>query len=199
MGGRGQKYNHRHDDQGRFDFKPPGEEDAGREITFTIPTGPRPPADSPPPPEPPPPGNDWQTVNGSDGAGERPQLAQGQNQRGLGGILQKLLKDYAQKGGIIRNKALAGKNHPTTGIPFDKDGFPDFSGGAQKTVKVPHTGNRRFDDAAANRAAGFPETPKNMTWHYHQDGRTFQLVPQDIHDATGHTGSIGIGNLPGKK
>ena len=41
MGARGQKYNHRHDELGRFDFKPPGEEDAGREITFTIPTGPR--------------------------------------------------------------------------------------------------------------------------------------------------------------
>lgn len=47
---------------------------------------------------------------------------------------------------------MAGKNHPNTGIPFDKDGFPDFSGVAQKTVKVPHTGNRSLRDARSEEA-----------------------------------------------
>ncbi len=102
-------------------------------------------------------------------------------------------------GKVIRNKGLAGGKHRDTGIPFDKDGFPDFSGVAKKTVKVPHTGKRHLDEAAANREAGLKSTPKDMTWHHHQDGRTMQLVPKDIHDKTGHTGSIGIGNLPGKK
>jgi hypothetical protein len=102
-------------------------------------------------------------------------------------------------GTTIRNKDLAGKKHPETGIPFDKDGFPDFSGVATKTVKAPHTGIRAADEAAANRAAGHAATPDGMTWHHHQDGRTLQLVPFDVHRRTGHTGSLGIGNTPGKK
>jgi len=102
-------------------------------------------------------------------------------------------------GTTIRNKDLAGKKHPDTGIPFDKDGFPDFSSVATKTVRVPHTGDRTVDFRAANRAAGYSETPTGMTWHHHQDGHTMQLVPFDIHRRTAHTGSIGIGNTPGKK
>ena len=102
-------------------------------------------------------------------------------------------------GATIRNKDLAGKKHPDTGIPFDKDGFPDFSSVATKTVRVPHTGDRAADFRAANRAAGYAETPTGMTWHHHQDGHTMQLVPFDVHRGTAHTGSIGIGNTPGKK
>jgi hypothetical protein len=102
-------------------------------------------------------------------------------------------------GATIRNRALAGDKHPGTKIPFDKEGFPDFSGVTTKTVKVPHTGIREVDATAANRAAGFNATPKGMTWHHHQDGRTMQLVPESIHGRTGHTGWIGIGNTPGKK
>ena len=101
-------------------------------------------------------------------------------------------------GQALRNQALAGKNHPETGIPFDKQGFPDFSGVATKTVSVPHTGTSA-DAAAANGAAGLASTPDGMVWHHHQDGRTMQLVPRDIHERTGHTGSRGIGNLPGRK
>jgi hypothetical protein len=102
-------------------------------------------------------------------------------------------------GATIRNRALAGKKHPETGVPFDKDGFADFSGVATKTVRVPHTGSHRLDSAAANRAAGHTETPPNMRWHHEPDGHTMRLVPRDIHEKTGHTGSIGLGNLPGKK
>jgi hypothetical protein len=99
----------------------------------------------------------------------------------------------------LRNEGLAGQKHSITGIPFDERGFPDFSGVAQAEVTVPHTGNRGVDEAAANRAAGIDSTPSGMTWHHHQDGYIMQLVPLDVHRATGHTGSIGIGNLPGRK
>ena len=102
-------------------------------------------------------------------------------------------------GKSIRNEALAGKQHPETGIPFDKQGFPDFSGVSQKTVSAPHTGIRDTDVAAANRLAGYASTPDGMTWHHHQDGYTMQLVPFDIHSKTGHTGSLGIGNTPGRR
>ena len=102
-------------------------------------------------------------------------------------------------GATIRNKDLAGKKHPDTGIPFDKEGFPDFSGVTQKEVKFPQAGNYTTDFAKANQLAGYSETPKDMTWHHHQDGNRMQLVPLQIHRQTGHTGSIGIGNLPGKR
>jgi hypothetical protein len=102
-------------------------------------------------------------------------------------------------GKTIRNQALAGQKHPDTGIPFDTQGFPDFSAVATNTVSIPHTGNRVSDESAANAASKIGRTPDNMTWHHHQDGRTMQLVPKDIHSRTGHTGSIGIGNTPGKK
>ena len=102
-------------------------------------------------------------------------------------------------GMTLRNQALAGQKHPVTGIPYDKQGFPDFSGVAQATVRVPHSQNRSADFAAADRAAGFATRPQNMTWHHHQDGYTMQLVPRGVHEATGHTGSIGIGNLPGRR
>jgi Phage portal protein/DNase/tRNase domain of colicin-like bacteriocin len=100
---------------------------------------------------------------------------------------------------VIRNKELAGKKHPETGIPFDKDGFPDFNGVAKNTVQLPHTGNREADFSVADRLSGYANRPDGYTWHHHQDGNTMQLVPSDIHRGTGHTGSIGIGNLPGKR
>ncbi|MEQ1613894.1 MAG: HNH endonuclease [Hyphomicrobiaceae bacterium] len=99
----------------------------------------------------------------------------------------------------LRNQALAGQKHPVTGIPYDAKGFPDFFGVAQKSVSVPHTGDRVKDTTAANAKAGLSATPPDMTWHHHQDGYIMQLVPSDVHRATGHTGSIGIGNLPGKR
>jgi HK97 family phage portal protein len=103
-------------------------------------------------------------------------------------------------GTTIRNKDLAGKKHPDTGVPFDSQGFADFSGVATRTVTIPggHRGTN-WDFGAANHAANLPSTPPGMTWHHHQDGRTMQLVPRDVHSRTGHTGSRGIGNLPGKR
>jgi RHS repeat-associated protein len=91
-----------------------------------------------------------------------------------------------------RNAHLAGKTHPVSGIPFDAQGYPDFSSVATETVEITQTGNRAVDFAAANRAAGLAETPKGFTWHHHQNGTTMQLVPTAIHRATGHTGGVAL-------
>ena len=93
----------------------------------------------------------------------------------------------------IRNGGLAGQTHPKTGVTFDKDGFPDFSGVAKTTVRIEQTGSRAGDFRAANKAAGLENTPRGYTWHHHQDGTTMQLVPRDIHGATGHTGGFRLG------
>jgi HK97 family phage portal protein len=101
-------------------------------------------------------------------------------------------------GATIRNQAWAGGRHPDTGIPFNGQGFPIYDSVATHTVRIPHTGTAS-DVRAANRAAGFSTTPHGMVWHHHQDGYTMQLVPEEVHRRTGHTGSRGIGNLPGRK
>jgi hypothetical protein len=95
-----------------------------------------------------------------------------------------------------RNGHLAEKEHPATGVPFDQKGYPDFkaAGVVRAEVKITPTGNRPGDFAAANRAAGFKSTPEGYTWHHHQDGTTMQLVPTEIHRATGHTGGFSSGN-----
>jgi len=92
----------------------------------------------------------------------------------------------------IRNAHLAGKKHPKTGVPFDKDGYPDFraAGVVQKEVKIKFSGNRNKDVLLANQRAGLSKRPKDHTWHHHQDGTTMQLVPKTIHEQTGHTGGF---------
>jgi RHS repeat-associated protein len=89
-----------------------------------------------------------------------------------------------------RNAHLAGKNHPVTGVPFDAQGYPDFSSVATKTVTIKQLGNYTTDFTDANRAAGLQNTPKDYTWHHHQDGITMQLVPNETHRLTGHTGGV---------
>lgn len=103
------------------------------------------------------------------------------------------------------NSKYAGKNYPASKLPpklrskypngvnFTKDGYPDFSPYAQKSVPVEGLkGNTGSDFTRANKAAGLKRTPEGYTWHHHQDGKTMQLVPTDLHDAVRHTGGASI-------
>jgi hypothetical protein len=92
----------------------------------------------------------------------------------------------------IRNAHLAGKTHPRTGRQFNEKGFPDFSSVSVRTVRIQQTGDRVVDAQAANKAAGLAKTPEGFRWHHHEDGVTMQLVPTEIHAATGHTGGVAI-------
>jgi hypothetical protein len=90
------------------------------------------------------------------------------------------------------NSKYAGGTHPS-GVSFNQQGFPDFSPYAQKTVVIDDlTGQRAIDEALANKAAGYPSTPQGYTWHHVEDGKTMQLVPRDIHQATAHTGGAAV-------
>jgi RHS repeat-associated protein len=92
----------------------------------------------------------------------------------------------------VRNGHLAGQSHPITGVPFDAEGFPDFSSVAIRTVVIEPTGSRAGDYRAANAAAGLKSKPIDYTWHHHQDGVTMLLVPYDIHQRTGHHGGFSL-------
>jgi len=94
----------------------------------------------------------------------------------------------------IRNKHLAGRSHPMTGVPFDLDGYPDFGAWSKMEVTLPggHKG-RPHDFRAADAmymAAHGTTRPNSLLWHHHQDGFRLQLVDKMIHAKTGHTGSL---------
>lgn len=96
----------------------------------------------------------------------------------------------------IRNKELAGGLHPKTKVPFNKKAYPDFTNYLYKNgkndVKIVPTGSRKSDAMAANKIAGYQTTPKNYTWHHHQNKGRMQLVKKKIHLLTGHTGGFSI-------
>jgi RHS repeat-associated protein len=98
-------------------------------------------------------------------------------------------------GGVpkVRNGALAGGEHPKTGVPFDDNGFPDFSDWRHPDVpdvQIELSGSRGTDFARANREAGLSETPEGYTWHHHQEPGLMQLIERGIHAKTGHTGGF---------
>jgi hypothetical protein len=95
-------------------------------------------------------------------------------------------------GRIPINSKHAGGEHPS-GVDFSKKGFPNFRPYAVAQVEVEGlTGKYDEDAAMANQAAGLAKTPDGLVWHHVEDGKTMQLVPQDIHDAARHTGGAAI-------
>ncbi|WP_282092535.1 RHS repeat-associated core domain-containing protein [Epibacterium ulvae] len=114
----------------------------------------------------------------------------------------------ARNSSNLRNSDLAGKSHPDTGVPFDSDGFSDFSDHLYKGVdefgkKIKSDvnigrivdGSRKRHENLANKAAGLKRTPEGYTWHHHQDSGRMQLVRTDKHRGTGHTGGYSIAQL----
>jgi RHS repeat-associated protein len=95
------------------------------------------------------------------------------------------------------NAHLAGGTHPVTGVPFDSQGFPDFSAyrdPATPDVVITLTGSRPQDFAAADKAAGITAAYRKgkWTWNHHQNCGVMQLVSMSVHAKTGHTGGFSI-------
>jgi hypothetical protein len=120
-------------------------------------------------------------------------------------ILLKDIPDTVDKigGRYPHNAEYAGKKFPVEKLPedlqkkypnsvgFDEKGFADYKPYTKKEVQVEGlTGKHSSDFNKANKVAGYTETPKDYTWHHHQDGKTMQLVPRDIHKAVAHTGGV---------
>ena len=107
-------------------------------------------------------------------------------------VLSKALRRAWRKyGRAIRNSKLAGTVYK--GVRFTKEGFPDFSKVAKKTVKVAGlTGNYAHDAKLANAAAKMDAVPKDMVWHHVEDGATMMLVPKSIHNEIAHTGGAAL-------
>ena len=79
------------------------------------------------------------------------------------------------------------------GVNFSTDGFPNFTPYTKAKAEIPNlSGKRSSDEKLANKAVGLKETPKGYTWHHHQDGKTMQLIPSDVHNGVRHTGGAAI-------
>jgi len=78
------------------------------------------------------------------------------------------------------------------GVRFNSAGFPDFRPYATRRVELDGLTGGRGDFARANAASGLRQTPRGMTWHHVEDGRTLLLVPTRLHQAVGHTGGAKI-------
>lgn len=97
------------------------------------------------------------------------------------------------------------KKYPD-GVPFSKNGYPDFSNYAKETITMEKyssrnaalgkclTGQRAHDNSLANKMAGYSSTPEGYTWHHLEDCRTVQLIPTDLHSEVRHTGGASILN-----
>lgn len=122
------------------------------------------------------------------------------------GNLQKVFSSEevanAYQGIRIINRKYAGQvynlegslaNKYPNGVRFTEEGFPDFAPYAEARVRVSDLkGNTGSDFTAANKAAGFSETPAGFTWHHAEDGQTMFLVPTELHTAIRHTGGAAL-------
>ncbi|MEM4725110.1 MAG: HNH endonuclease, partial [Candidatus Hadarchaeum sp.] len=113
------------------------------------------------------------------------------------------------------NVKLAGQSHPETGIVFDNRGFPIFDDVAVFDTRLPiddfrgasYTDQMKMATRELNEAIKNGQIPTDSftpvqlreiekesstipgyTWHHHQDTGRMQLVPRDVHQATGHSG-----------
>jgi hypothetical protein len=83
----------------------------------------------------------------------------------------------------------------TGGKPITfKDGYPDFSPYATKSVEIDMVGDYAVDFERANKAAGLPGKlpPEGYTWHHKEDGVTMELIPDVINNKVPHTGGASI-------
>jgi hypothetical protein len=108
-------------------------------------------------------------------------------------------KKWLDNGGSIDQKADGTTTYTRSDgvkVTYNKEGFPDFTPYRHPTVKdvqIEFTGTYEKDFARADEAAGITKKMRlqeKYTWHHHQDGKTMQLIKQDVHKDFFHTGGM---------
>ena len=107
----------------------------------------------------------------------------------------RLLRNYKFAGKTIFPRKISSKlslkyRKP---IKFNKFGYPDFSNYSIKEVKTTKlTGNHQKDIRIVEKILKRknPQWKRKIgyTWHHHQDMKTMQYVPTELHSAIPHSG-----------
>ncbi len=113
-----------------------------------------------------------------------------------------------------RNRHLAGKEHPKTGVPFNEKGYPIFDSAydvdlpdnlrrsdVTDTAQFKYATQQLKQEIADNPAMADQFTQEQLdqinsdspkidgyTWHHNENGVTLQMVDQTTHALTGHDG-----------
>jgi hypothetical protein len=112
---------------------------------------------------------------------------------------QPVAKKWLEKGGSIDQKADGTTTYTRSDgvkVTYSKEGFPDFTPYRHPTVKdvqIEFSGSYPKDFAAADKAAGITKEIRDnekYTWHHHQDGKTMQLIKEDVHKDFFHSGGM---------
>lgn len=116
-----------------------------------------------------------------------------------------------------KNVRLAGSAHPESKIVFDNRGFPIFDDVAIWDTRISRNAAGvkdpllHMEEATSSLRDGILRNPSRaemfngqqleaimngeskipgFTWHHHQDFSRMQLIPENIHNATGHVGGM---------
>ena len=80
------------------------------------------------------------------------------------------------------------------GIPYNAQGFPDFSRYIIKKVNLKNGFKGRTNDFnLADKISGVSKQYRKdnkLTWHHHENGKTMQLIKRELHEAARHNGGI---------
>lgn len=80
------------------------------------------------------------------------------------------------------------------GIPYNTQGYPDFSRYVIKKIDLKNGFKGRTKDfSLADKISGISKQYRKdnkLTWHHHENGRTMQLIKRELHEAARHNGGI---------
>lgn len=107
-----------------------------------------------------------------------------------------------KKAGILSREQLEELDHLfPNGVPFSKEGFPDFTGvafkgkdGAPMIIDVAERGTREADIRKAEsifESMGY-KPQEGHTWHHIENSTKLVLVPSNIHQLIDHTGDVAL-------
>jgi len=106
---------------------------------------------------------------------------------------------WKEKGGTIQENADGSTTYTRSdgvSVTYNKEGYPDFTPYRHPTVKdvqIEFSGKRDKDNRLADEAAGISKDlrrKEKYVWHHHQDGKTMQLIKEDVHVDFIHTGGM---------
>ncbi len=107
----------------------------------------------------------------------------------------------AENGGKIDLPAALTEKYGIKSIRFNAKGFPVWPKRGPKgpiviqaECTIKYTGSRDADFTAADEKVRETnpdwEQPEDYTWHHHEDMKTMQCIPTDLHEAVRHSGGV---------